>query len=345
MKKMALFILNESSRDKIYGPDELKRVNKAVDVYSPMLTYKQIKENPDILKKCNIILSGWGGPLIDNWFLDKSPELEAVFYGAGSIRGIVTPEFWEKDIKITSSWTANAIPVAEFTFAQIILCLKNTYRLNRLYTDVYPQTAKSAEPGVTYHKLHESKKAYGAYRTVVGIISLGVIGRLVCGLLKNLDVDVIAYDPIISRGEAEELGATLVSLETLFRTSHVVSLHAPWLPETEGMLKGMHFEMMKNGSSFINTARGAIVNEGEMIEVLRKRNDITAILDVTDPEPPAADSELFTMNNVFLTPHIAGSMNDECRRMGKYAVDEMLRYLNGEPLKYLVSEKQFRTMA
>ncbi|MDX1358935.1 MAG: NAD(P)-dependent oxidoreductase, partial [Clostridia bacterium] len=106
-----------------------------------------------------------------------------------------------------------------------------------------------------------------------------------------------------------------------------------------------HFELMRQGAAFINTARGAIVDEPGMIDVLNKRPDITAVIDVTHPEPPSADSPLFTLDNVFLTPHIAGSMNEECRRMGKYAVDELIRYLNGEPLKYQITEEQFRTMA
>lgn len=346
MKKRALFILNEESYKKIYGPDELTRVASHINVISTPLTIEQIKENPEILNECNIILSGWGGPCIDKWFLDKAPKLEAVFYGAGSIRGIVTPEFWESGIPITSSWAANAVPVAEYTLAQIILCLKNTYNLHNLYTKEYPaRVVPSKLQESIYHDMYKRRRAFGAYRTVVGIISLGMIGRLVCKLLKNTDVEIVAYDPYVSKEYAMELGVRLVPLDELFKISNVVSLHAPWLPETENMICGNHFELMRRGASFINTARGAIVNEIEMIEVLKLRKDITAVLDVTYPEPPEADSELFNMSNVFLTPHIAGSMDDECRRMGAYAVDEMVRFLEGKKLKYQISEKQFKTMA
>ncbi|MCD6322637.1 MAG: hydroxyacid dehydrogenase [Clostridiales bacterium] len=347
MKKRALFILNEENSNKIYGPEEITKVDKYVDIISPSLSFEQVKKNPEVLNQCNIILSGWGGPCIDRWFMEKTPNLEAVFYGAGSLRGIVTPEFWKSGIPITSSWAANAIPVAEYTLAQIILCLKNTYNLHRLYTKEYPIMNSSSEERL--HKdmkdLYKRRKAFGAYKTVVGIISLGMVGRLVCNLLKNLDVEIVAYDPYITYENARVLGVKLVSLEELFEISNVVSLHAPWLPETENMICGKHFELMKNGASFINTARGAIVNETEMINILKKRKDITAVLDVTYPEPPDLTSELFNMENVFLTPHIAGSMDDECRRMGAYAVDEMVRYLEGKKLKYQITEKQFKTMA
>lgn len=346
MKKKALFILNENSRDKIYGPEETARIRELVDVYAPMMTADEVNGNPDVLRDCNIVMSGWGGPCIDREFLMNAPGLEAVFYGAGSIRGIVTEEFWEKDIPITSSWTANAVPVAEFTFAQIILCLKNTYRLNKLYTLEYPRLAAEAKnKEQAYLDLHNNRKADGAYKTKVGIISMGMIGRMVCEYLKSLDVEVLAYDPFISEERASELGASLVSLERLFRECNIISLHSPWLPETEGMIKKEYFEMMRPGASFINTARGAIVHEEGMIEVLEKRSDITAVLDVTYPEPPEPTSPLFTLDNVFLTPHIAGSMNDECRRMGAYAADELERYIKGEKLLYRISRKQFSTMA
>lgn len=345
MKKKALFILDKSSMNKIYAPLDIIRVKNAVEVYSPVMTYKQVLKNPEVLGECNILLSGWGGPIINEWFLEKAPELEAVFYGAGSIRGIVTPEFWAHNIPITSSWAANAVPVAEYTFAQIILCLKNTYKLNRMYTKDYHSTASSSDKDKKYHEFHNSRRAFGTYKTVVGLISLGMIGRMVCDFLRNLDVDVIAYDPYISPREAEELNVSLVNLDTLFKKSHVVSLHTPWLKETENLIQGEHFMMMRNGGSFINTARGAVVNEKEMIEALRTRTDLTAVLDVTYPEPPHPESELFLMDNVFLTPHIAGSMNEECRRMGKYAIDELYRYLNKEPLKYQITEKKFKTMA
>jgi phosphoglycerate dehydrogenase-like enzyme len=137
----------------------------------------------------------------------------------------------------------------------------------------------------------------------------------------------------------------LCSLEDIFRRSDVVSLHTPWLKETEGMVTGAHFELMKSGAVFINTARGAVVRENEMTEVLSRRPDLTAVLDVTNPEPPEKESLLYTLPNVVLTPHIAGSMDGECRRMGSYMLEELKRYLNGEPLLWTVTNEKFKLMA
>ena len=111
------------------------------------------------------------------------------------------------------------------------------------------------------------------------------------------------------------------------------------------MITGAHIASMKEGATFINTARGAIVREPEMTAVLAERPDLFAILDVTDPEPPVDGSPLYTLPNVVLTPHIAGSMDGECRRMGRTMVEECRRYLAGEPLRWAIDRERARSLA
>lgn len=323
----ALFILSPDSFPLIYGPDEQRDIGRSVTLLHPeAIPAESAPTRTDLLAQTDIIFSGWGGPLLDAAFMAATPRLKAVFHGAGSIRHLVTDAFWDRNIPITSSWAANAVPVAEFTLGEILLALKRTW---------------------TYAVQIKTDKAYprrysvpGAYGSTVGIISLGMIGRRVCDHLRAFpDLKVIAYDPFATAGQAAQLGVRLVDLDTLFREADVVSLHTPWLKETEGLITGAHFEAMKPGSTFINTARGAVVREPEMIAVLQRRPDITAFLDVTYPEPPAPGSPLYTLPNVMLTPHIAGSMDAECRRMGRYAVEELQRFLSGAPLKWQVSRE------
>lgn len=156
---------------------------------------------------------------------------------------------------------------------------------------------------------------------------------------------MIAYDPFVDREEADRLNVELCSLEDIFKNADIVSLHTPLLEETKGIITGKHFETMKPHASFINTARGAIVKETEMIAVLHQRADLTAVLDVTHPEPPSSYSPLYSLPNVILTPHIAGSEGKECGRMGAFMLDEFKRYLNGESMKYQVSKQAFDRMA
>jgi phosphoglycerate dehydrogenase-like enzyme len=175
------------------------------------------------------------------------------------------------------------------------------------------------------------------------LISLGMIGSTVAKLLQAFDVHVLAVTS--SEEKAARLGAERVSLEEAFRQSDVVSLHTPWLKETEGMITGKLISSMRPNATFINTARGAVVREQEMADVLEKRPDLFAILDVTHPEPPNPGSPLYTLPNVVLTPHIAGSMDSECRRMGRYAINECRRYLAGEPLQWEISKEKAATLA
>ncbi len=171
------------------------------------------------------------------------------------------------------------------------------------------------------------------------------MARRVRHLLQAFEVKVIAYDPYISEADAAQLGVELCSLEDLFRRADVVSLHTPWLKETKGMITGAHLAAMKPNATFINSARGAIVREKEMISQLQQRPDLYAILDVTYPEPPEPGSPLYTLPNVVLPPHIAGSRNQECQRMGRLVVEELERFLQGEPLQWAISQEQAEQMA
>jgi len=327
----ALFLLNTDAHVKIYSPAQQLAIAELVELYAPPQSAQSIAADPSVLHEAEIIFSGWGMPRMDEAFLAHCPKLAAVFYGAGSIKQCTTPAFWARGIPITSSYAANAVPVAEFTLAQILLCLKKTWQ----------HALAIKQDSLSRQRL----SVPGGYGSTVGIISLGMIGRMVCEHLRRFDLNVIAYDPFVSAQEAATLGVTLVTLEELFAQADVVSLHAPWIDETVGLITGAHLAAMKNGATFINTARGAIVREEEMIAVLQARPDLLAILDVTYPEPPVAGSPLYTLPNVILTPHIAGSMDAECQRMGQIVLDELKRYLAGEALQWAISREQAAIMA
>jgi phosphoglycerate dehydrogenase-like enzyme len=330
-KLKALYLLNESAFDQIYGPDERRDIAELVDVIAPLQTAWTVAEHPELLADVEVILSGWGMPTMDEAFLAAASNLKAVFYGAGSIKKIVTDAFWGRAIPITSAYAANAVPVIEYTLAQILLSLKRTWYYMFAIREQKQYVPRLPMPG--------------AYGSTVGLISLGMIGSGVAKKLQQFDVRIIAYDPFITPDRAADLGVELCSLDDLFRRADVVSLHAPWLDETVGMIHGAHFASMKPDATFINTARGAIVREDEMIRILQDRPDLWAILDVTYPEPPVPGSPLYSLPNVVLTPHIAGSLDNECRRMGRLTVEELRKFVNGEPLTWAIGREQSAIMA
>jgi phosphoglycerate dehydrogenase-like enzyme len=333
--KKAVYILSDRARNLIYGVPEREEISRIVELAGGPYTKESIPENLENLKDVEIIFSGWGGPKIDGAFLRHAPNLKVVFYGAGSVRPVVTDEFWDRGVRITSGYGANAVPVAEYTLAATVLCLKNAWALNRKISA--ERTFSSEFPGPSVP---------GTYGTTVGIVSLGMVGRGVCKMLKNLDVRIIAHDPYTTPEQARQAGAdSLCSLEEIFSSSDVVSLHAPLTAETENMVRGRHFRLMKKGASFINLSRGGVVHQGEMIEFLKVRPDIQAVLDVSNPEPPEAESPLYDLPNVFFTPHIAGSLGEECRRMGQFMIEECRRYLAGEPLRWEITRERLPYMA
>jgi phosphoglycerate dehydrogenase-like enzyme len=247
------------------------------------------------------------------------------------VKPFATVASYERGVLISSAWEANAIPVAEYTQAVILLSLKRFWYFLRQAPELKFTRGSHTFPG--------------AYRTKVGLLSLGAVGRRVAAGLASTEVRVLAHDPFADPEMAARLGVTLVSLEELFAASDVVSIHAPLLPETEKLVSGSLVGSMKEGATLINTARGAVVNEEELSAVLRVRPDLTAILDVTEPEPPLVDSPLRLLENVFLTPHIAGSLGSEITRMGDWMFEEMQRYLLGEPLQHAVTPEMLERMA
>ena len=329
MKLRGLYVLNPAAHDAVYGPRERDRIARHVDLAaSGPLTGGELAARPGRLRGVDVILSGWGGPRLDAALLARADRLRAVFYGAGSIKGVMTDAAWDRGIAVTTAAAANAVPVAEFTVAQIVMGLKRVW-----------QSAAAMRRDRAFRRPTDPPGCYGS---TVALLSLGLIGRMVAGRLRDgFDLRVIAYDPFAPADVAAELGVELVGLDEAFASADLVSVHTPWLPETEGMIRGGHVRSMRPGATLLNTARGAVIDERELAEALRDRPDLLAILDVTHPEPPPPRSPLWDLENVILTPHTAGSLGRECRRMGAVMAAEVERFARGEPLAWGVTREQF----
>ena len=320
---------------RVYNADTLASLKNEVGIEAVNYTKAEILANPERFCDTEYIFSTWGMPVFNEKEIEKYlPSLKAVFYGAGSVR-FFAGAFLKAGVRVFSAWGANAVPVAEYTVAQILLANKGFYLSCRRNRSV--EGHKSA-----LEHFHASRGNFGAR---VGIIGAGMIGKMVIRALKAYKLDVVVYDPFLSDNAAAELGAKKVSLEELFATSDVISNHVANLPETQGMMRYEHFSSMKKNATFINTGRGAQVVEGDLIRALKDESERVAVLDVTIDEPPMAESELYTLENVFLTPHIAGSSGDEVARMGEYMLEEYRRVVSGEAPLYEVTEKMLETMA
>lgn len=325
-----LFVMDRNAFSATYGLDEQRRIAELIDVVAPPRTAAEARLlSPSVLSRVDVLISGWGGLTLDEPWLERTPRLRAVFHGAGSVSRLMTTDAWKRGLIVSSAQDANAIPVAEYTLAMIILSLKRAWRLAG---EMKMLRAQPSRDGIA-----------GCFGRVVGLVSLGAVGRAVAAHLARLEVTVLASDPHVSAADAAMLGVTLVPLDELFARSDVVSVHTPSLPSTERMITGAHISALKHGATFINTSRGAIVCEDELIAVAAARGDVQIVLDVTEQSPPAPESPLYTLPNVLLTPHIAGSCGDECRRLGRWITSELERYVHGAPLRSQVTFEQALT--
>jgi phosphoglycerate dehydrogenase-like enzyme len=328
----AVFLLGGESYDLIYPETIRGELERYVDFVAEPIFTEDLDQRLDDLKEVEAIFSGWNAPQMDEALLQRLPNLKVVFYGAGSVRYWTTDAFWARGIRVTSANAANAVPVSEYTLGTILLSLKQFWAYSRI-----------AKQGKGYGD--HTRPVSGAYRTNVGLISFGLIARRTAELLRPFDLNLHVYCPFLTEAEAEAFGVTRCALAEIFESCHVVSLHTPNLPETRGMIQKEHFARMRPHATFINSARGAVVNETDLIEVAEARPDLSFLLDVTDPEPPEADSKLLSLPNVILSPHIAGSMGPEIGRLGEYMLDEVKRYVSGQPLQWEISREEAMKMA
>jgi len=319
---------------KIYLCANAKTVKNVYATDDTVYTKEEVLSEPEKFKSTEFIFSTWGMPTFTEEEIKSCfPSLKAVFYGAGTVQAFARP-FLNCGIKVFSAWAANAVPVAEYTVAQIVLANKGFFSSSRL--------AKTGDRKAASQCFHSYPGNYGVR---VGIIGAGMIGKLVINMLKSYNLEVLVFDPFLDDNKAKELGVKKVSLETVFKECQVVSNHLANNEQTKGMLDGRLFETMLTNATFINTGRGAQVVEADLIKVLKARPDLTALLDVTFPEPPESDSEFYTLPNCILTPHIAGSAGNEVRRMGKYMIEEYEKLSRNEPCQYEVTLEMLKTMA
>jgi phosphoglycerate dehydrogenase-like enzyme len=280
-----------------------------------------------------VLVTSWGAAELTRARLDRLPAVAALFHGAGTVRGIVTEAFWQRDPVVTTAADANAVPVAEFTVASIVLAGKKAQYLARV----------AGEPGLGRESIAPSR--FGNHHGAVGIVGFSRIGRRVVRMLAQLSgTRVLVADPYARRSEVEALGARLVPLDELLPRVRVLSIHAPELPETHHLIGAAALAALPDGATVVNTARGSLLDHDALLQHCRAGR-LDAVLDVTDPEPLPADSPLLRLPNVSITPHVAGSLGAETGLLVDSALDELEAYVQGRPLRHRLERAAFARTA
>lgn len=330
--KIAFFGKNSLQFNKVFSEEFLKEFSGKYEI-SKRISKKNIEQHKEFLSDCEFAFATWGMPEFTQEEIKKYlPKLKALFYAAGTVQYFAKP-FLDCGVRVFSAASVNAVPVAEYTFAQISLATKGYFQSAKRYR-VNPVSA-----------FLFSNQSDGNFRSKVGLVGLGAIGSMVAEKLKALDVEVFAYDPFVSSEKAEKLNVTLTDLDTLFSTCNVISNHLANKKELKNIYGYKLFSKMKKHSTFINTGRGAQVNEYSLALSLFLHPSHTVVADVIKEEFFPFVSPLYWCHNVILTPHIAGSMGKEPQRMAYFMADAFEKYLNNEVLLCEVTAEALETMA
>lgn len=334
-KPVLAFSYQPSLTRRVFSKAALARLAAICDIPDPepILDFGAARAQT-LLPRIDILATAWGAASIDAATLAAMPHLTLIAHGAGSVKHFVSAAVHDAGITVTNAVAANALPVADYTLACILFANKQLFFFRDLYRNT--RTALRQHPSM--------ESSVGNFAKTIGIIGASRIGTRVIELLKPFDFKVLLNDPHVSAQRAAAMGVELVELDDLLKRSDVVSLHAPALDSTRNLIDARRLALLRDGATFINTARGSLVEQDAMIRELQSGR-IDAFIDVTDPEVLPATSPLYELPNVFLTPHIAGAVGAERERLGDMVVAEIERFVAGQDLRHIVAPTSLELIA
>ncbi|NLE46052.1 MAG: hydroxyacid dehydrogenase [Chloroflexi bacterium] len=289
-------------------------------------------------------VTGWGSPHFSDDVLDAAGRLRLVAHSAGSVKGLISPTAFDRGIAITHAASAIAYAVADMSMLLMWLALRQVHAYDRALKagaswqecqrSGYPQRRDRRDAGLGREMTGQR----------VGVVGAGYTGRCLIALLKRLDCDVWVYDPYLSDQRAAEMGVRKVGLHELLTQCRLVSLQLPSTDETRRMIGARELALLPDGAILTNTSRSWVVDESALLAELATGR-IQAALDVFDEEPLPEDSPFRLLDNVILTPHVAGATTEARERQGCVIVEEIQRFFAGEPLRYGVTAEMWSIMA
>jgi phosphoglycerate dehydrogenase-like enzyme len=317
--RVALSMRPASLMRHLFDEAASSRLEAAAQVHPTVLEDLGTPEARAVLAQVDVLITGWGAPVLTDEVISAAPRLKAVVSTSGGAGHLLGNEARSRGLLLTNARVANSRPVAEYALAMILLAGKRVFPAADLY---------ARRRGFVDREL-EFPDA-GNHGRLVGIVGASTTGRLTIELLRPFDLPVAVYDPYLTDAEAKALGVRKLGLDDLMGACTVVSVHVPGVPETLHLIGAAQVAAMPDGATLVNTARGSVVDTDALVAELATGR-IAAILDVTEPEPLPADHPLWSLPNVLLTPHVAGSMGNELHRLGESAVAEVERLAAGLP--------------
>lgn len=306
------------------GSDELQEINQLIEKNGS--EYYQI---PDYIleatKDADILITQFCP--VTKELIDNCNKLKMIGVLRGGYENINIDYANENGILILNTPGRNSDAVADFTVGMIISECRNIAKSH-----------KELKRGNWKRKYSNESYVPDFPGKVLGIIGLGEIGMKVAKRMKGFDVEIIAYDPFV---EVPDYGIRMTSLEEVMSKSDFVSVHARVTEDTKNMINKDLLNKMKSTSYFINTARPDLVDEEALYEILKNKQIAGAALDVFDKEPPGKDYPIVNLENVTITPHLAGGTKDAFLNSPKKLAKEMIKILDNKKPAYMLNDKMF----
>ena len=330
---MVAFFNNSDRLFDVFANGRKEIIQDKFQLHPEVITSDNFEEQVPKLQNLEIIYSTWGMPLLNDEQIKRLPNLKCVMYAAGSVKNFAEP-FLNNGIRVVSAAESNSVPVAEFCLAQILLAAKGYFQNQK--------ETKAIRNNDHFGGAHIGKGAYGE---TVAFISVGKITKCTIDLLKAFNFNKVAVSHSLSDEYCSENEIAKISMEEAFSQAYIVSNHLPDREDNKGVINYKLLSSMRRGATFINTGRGAQVNENDLIRVMKERPDLCALIDVTDPEPADPKSELFDLPNIYITSHLAGSVNDEYVRMADFVIEQTERLISKQDLRGEVTLEDLQFLA
>lgn len=328
-----LLLMPEPRRAQVFTPESLDRLRSLGDLAVPEGNTAALAASlPRLLAGAEVAVTGWGAPVLKPELLAGVPGLKLIAHSAGSIRSIVPIEAFERGIVVCHAADVIAEAVCEATLLLILTGLRRFHEMDR-----------ALKAGAGWREANSLFFGHQLAGKTVGLVGCGYVARRVIALLKPFQARILVYDPYLADERAAELGVERASLEEVLG-AEVVSNHAPITPETRHMLGARELALIREGAVFVNTARAWAIDQEALLRELQTGR-FWAAVDVFEPEPLPENSPFRRLDNVFLTPHRAGQTAETYLKQGAAMVDEVERFLSGQPLRYRVRPEQYAIMA
>lgn len=325
------------SWNRIFSPDRRQQLKRDYLLDGSSLPVQMTE--PELLASIGnseVMISGWGGVPLSKFVLDACPKLRLVIHGAGSVKSLFTPEAMRREIRFCSAVRINARPVAEFCLGIILCDLKRVFR----FRGIFNRSSNLIDEWWDCHRSFDG----GYAGKKIGIVHWGETARALAEMLRAFEFEVLVDSEYLTDQECDGYGVCRSNLETIMSTCDVVTLHAAETPKTMNMIHAGNLGLMKTGSCLINTARGGLIDEEALVNILREGR-IWAFLDIARREPPPNGHPFYSLENCILTPHISGSVGQEAFRLGDYVARELDNYFSGKDPEYEVNLSQLAERA